>query len=209
MGSWWVTANGNGRLPNLCASLWRKETFYLCSNLFTSPENVFTSSLCHHLSLLKSICQSIAISLPKQKIWEDSPILNVSPSLNMSSYKKFHCCASPWLWLLSTQSLCSLIMWIKILNYPSHLTCTHMHTHEHTHIYTQFCQLIAHSHFSLIVAFTRHPPVVLAIHVPMNLLGLQVFAHADYPTRLSSSKPISHRAIPDDARALWIPPLTK
>ena len=85
---------GRGGLRNLFAPLrttLEKEDISLPfqSLIFTSLENVFTSSPCCHLSLLKSISHSTAVgaSLPKQKIGGNAPIFNISPSFRMSSYK--------------------------------------------------------------------------------------------------------------------------
>lgn len=80
VGSWWVTGNGRGGfLILLCLqeSLWRTNTLYFCSSLFTSLENVFT--FCHVLIFLSSnpsllLLLSVLV-FPNRKLGETSPSL--------------------------------------------------------------------------------------------------------------------------------------
>ena len=82
----------NDVLTPLCLTqlLWRKGTLYFCFSLLS----LLPSKMCpllHHVIIFLQILllyHPFSFRLPKQKIWGDSPIFNMLPSLSRCSYKE-------------------------------------------------------------------------------------------------------------------------
>lgn len=118
------------------------------SPIFTTLEAVFTSPLCHHLPLLKSISHLLSVLVfPNRKFGETTPSL-ICHQVSKCLLTKSHIALLRPYFGPSNPGPCSLTHGLRFKNYPtSQPTHTYAHTYTHTHTHTQFYLLMAYSQF--------------------------------------------------------------